>query len=442
MRAFMKHSFAGLLFFTCVAPLTAQATIAWTPGFAEALEVARKEKRPVFVAINMDRERANDEMAREVYKDATLVELSKHSVNLFCSQDSHGGTCTRVGGGLHCEDHQKAEIAVRERVLGIKAGDPVIAPQHLFLAPDGSVISSVAYRVTKAELEWMWVAAIKHVDANANVQPSARAKAPHELVVGDKPKGEPVEKPPAKDEVDAALKDLKKSKRGMRMPDPETLHLIARSPEPEAIQFAESALRAVPDSRKADMLTQIGRNSPKEWWQLVASYLDFRSADVRKAAIVALERFAEPKSLPALQAQITKETDPYLKGRLLRATAGVAPANKTVTADILKLFKADKEELVRAQACLAAAALEDKTTATTLESLGLQDKSAKVRASAAYAIAARRDKESLAAIAIAAKAETEEMTLTLFEVARTAVEKNGKLDAFREFFAQQIGDGK
>ena len=132
---------AFLLALPCLlGSLRSQSSIQWTPGFAEALETARKEKRPVFVAINMDRERANDEMVREVYKDPTLVELSKRSVNLFCSQDTHGGTCTRAGGGLTCEAHQKAEIAVRERVLGIAAGEAVIAPQHLFLAPDGSVI--------------------------------------------------------------------------------------------------------------------------------------------------------------------------------------------------------------------------------------------------------------------------------------------------------------
>ena len=432
---------AFLTFVMLSMPLCAQASISWTPGFAEALELARKDNRPVFVAINMDRERANDEMVREVYKDPTLVDLSKHSVNLFCSQDSHGGTCTRVAGSLHCEDHQKAEIAVRERILGIKAGEAVIAPQHLFLAPDGAVISSVAYRVTKAELEWMWVAAIKKVDANANVQATPRAKAPHELVVGEKLRGDATEKPPSKEDIDAALKELKKTKRGMKMPDHQTLQMLARSSEPEAIQFAENALRAVPDQRKVEILNQIGRNSPKEWWQLVATYIDFRTVEVRKAAIVALERFAEPKSLPTLQGQLTKETDGYLKGRLLRAMAAVAPTNKTVAGELLKYCKTDKDELVRAQACIAVAAVEDKAMATALVNLGLQDKSAKVRGGAAYAIATRRDKENLPALAIATKAETEETALALLEAARLAVEKNGKLDAFREFLRKDIGDG-
>jgi hypothetical protein len=434
------------------AGLVAQSGIAWTPSFPAALEKARAENKPIFVAINMDGERANDEMANDVYKDSALVELSKQTVNLFCSKDDHGAKCTRVAG-IGCEDHKKCEIAVRERILGKKEGEPVVAPQHLFLAPDGSVISSVAYRVTKAELEWMWVAAIKKLNPAATVQPTQRAKAPHELVVGDKPHAEIKEAPPTKEEVDAALKKLKKSGGrggGMRGGGKEggggwgaaleTMRLITRSPDPEALQWGETAMRGIPEDRKADFLEAIGRNSPKEWWEIVASHLESRSLEVRKAAAIALERLAEPKSLQALQGRVAKETDPYLKGRVLRAMAAVAPANKSVAAELQRIAKSEKDELVRAQAFIAAGALEDKAAAATLVNLGLQDKSVKGRGGAAYAVAVRRDKDLLPPLEFAAKAETEEKAVKLFDAAKQAVEKGAQLTPFKEFLKTEIGD--
>ena len=56
--------------------------IEWSPSYQEALELAAKEARVIFIAVNMDGERANDRMADQVYGDRTIVALSESSVNM------------------------------------------------------------------------------------------------------------------------------------------------------------------------------------------------------------------------------------------------------------------------------------------------------------------------------------------------------------------------
>ena len=97
------------------AGLVAQSAIAWTPSFPRAIEKARAENKPIFVAIYMDGERANDEMANDVYKESALLELSKQTVYLFCSKDDHGAKCTRVApgpGALRHRVHEQDESPV------------------------------------------------------------------------------------------------------------------------------------------------------------------------------------------------------------------------------------------------------------------------------------------------------------------------------------------
>ena len=65
--------------------------------------------------------------------------------------------------------------------------EPVAAPQHVFIAPDGTLFSSAVYRVTKGELEWMWIEAIKRVNPDVKLPLSSRARAPKAFVGGGKP---------------------------------------------------------------------------------------------------------------------------------------------------------------------------------------------------------------------------------------------------------------
>ncbi|MFQ5505615.1 MAG: hypothetical protein ACE5F1_12585 [Planctomycetota bacterium] len=96
-------------------------SIRWATDFKVAMDTAKKENRVVIAAMNMDGERANDEMVKKHYWDPQVVELSKHMINLFCSAEKHGKTCGRVPG-LTCAQHRMADIRVR---LDVLKADPV-----------------------------------------------------------------------------------------------------------------------------------------------------------------------------------------------------------------------------------------------------------------------------------------------------------------------------
>ncbi|MFT6111159.1 MAG: hypothetical protein ACJA2W_004089, partial [Planctomycetota bacterium] len=59
--------------------------IEWADTFDGALMTAVTEGRVVFIAVNMDGERANERMVKNVYGDKRIVALSERSVNLIAS---------------------------------------------------------------------------------------------------------------------------------------------------------------------------------------------------------------------------------------------------------------------------------------------------------------------------------------------------------------------
>ena len=142
-----------------VRPVAGAADIDWQPSYETALLRAADEDRVLFVAVNMDGERANDRTADKTYHDKTVVGLSEHTLNLVASLSEHAKpdrTCPRFGD-VTCADHRRVDIDVRENVLAPDDEGYVIAPQHVFLKPDGEVILSVPYEISAAELEWCFV---------------------------------------------------------------------------------------------------------------------------------------------------------------------------------------------------------------------------------------------------------------------------------------------
>ncbi|HEU4419522.1 MAG TPA: hypothetical protein VFT55_11330, partial [Planctomycetota bacterium] len=221
---------AGLAPSTC---LLAQSGIRWNPSFDDAVAAAKAENKVLVLAFNMAGERANDELVADHYKDPTLARLSLQTVNVFCSI----ATEARVPG-VTASQQQAAEQKARLQVLKIGPGEDVIAPQHVFLDPNGVVLSSVAYRVTKGELEWAWVDAIRKVDPKFEWTPSPGARAPGRLGFGAVERGRN-QTAPTKAQVAEALKELKKSRGGI-LRNLASFELVMRSDEPDAIAFVEA----------------------------------------------------------------------------------------------------------------------------------------------------------------------------------------------------------
>ncbi|HEX5053884.1 MAG TPA: HEAT repeat domain-containing protein [Planctomycetota bacterium] len=412
--------------------LAAQSGIHWTPSFDDALAAAKAEHKVVLIAFNMAGERANDELVADHYKDPTLARLSTHTINVFCSISTEA----RVPG-VTASQQQEAERRARLEVLKIGPGEDVIAPQHVFLDAGGAVLSSVAYRITKGELEWAWVDAIRKVDPGFEWQLSPAARAPARLGFGAVERGQN-EQPPSKADVQAALKDVKKS-RGAMLRNLKSVHLLMRSDEPEAIAFVQGTLKGIQGAPVAMSLDTIGLVSPKAYWATVADYLDDRDEDVRDSAARAIEHLAEPKALPATMKAWKLEKSERVRGHLLRALAASAPTNKEVVALIDKVLLQEPGADLRAQAVLALALIEDKAKVQAGLAQALRDKSSKVRATAAFALASRRDVEVADRLGEAASVEEEPDTKAWIEAAEKVV-RGGDASAFANFLERVLGE--
>lgn len=425
-------SIAGLVAFAASSSLLAQASIHWTPSFDDALAAAKAENKVLMLAFNMPGERANDELVADHYKDVTLARLSLHTVNVFCSVAAEA----RVPGVTPAQQ-QAAEQKARLQVLQIGPGEDVIAPQHVFLDQNGTVLSSVAYRVTKGELEWAWVDAIRKVDPKFEWQPSPGARAPGRLGFGAVERGQN-RTPPTKAQVADALKELKKSRGGM-LRNLGAVELLMRSDEPDAIAFIDATLKGIPGGFVANALETIGQISPKAYHAVVTPYLGDRNEDVRYAAAAAIEHLAEPKALAATMKQWKVEKVDRVRGRLLRALASSAPTDKETIAQIDKVLAKEPSADVRAHAVLALAMVEDKAKVHEGLALALRDKSAKVRATVAFALASRREADFGDKLDLAATNEDDPETKAWIEAAAKVV-RGGDASAFKNFLERVLGE--
>ena len=174
---------AGLMWLT---PAVA-GDIKWANSYEAAFNQAAAEARVVFVAVNMLGERANERMLADVYTDSKIQELSELSMNLVasnCWQENKASVC-KAFKPLSLEELRELDFQVRENILRPDDQGYVVAPQHVFLSPQGSVILSVPYEVTEHELEWCFVTAIQSVDPESDVRMSSKARAPKRLILGD-----------------------------------------------------------------------------------------------------------------------------------------------------------------------------------------------------------------------------------------------------------------
>jgi hypothetical protein len=400
---------------TLLSPAVAQ--IRWTPRFDEAMQVAKAESKVVLLAFNLAGERANDEMVADHYKDPVLGKLSQFTVNVFCSI----ATEPRVPGVTPAQQ-QSAEQQARLSVLKIGPGEDVIAPQHVFVGPDGAVLSAVPYRITKGELEWAWVDAIRKLDPKFQWELSTSARAPGRLSFGAVERGENG-KPPTKEQVVEALKEVRKSRLG-GMRNLTEIELLMKSDHPEAVGFVEATLNGLQATWLAPALDTMGMISPKVYHPVIGGYLSNRDESVRLAAAGALERLAEPKAYAALARQYKLEKADQVRGRLLRAMASCGPAQKETLTQIDKLMAKETNAELRAQALLALAQVDDK---------------AKVRSMAAFVIASRRDAEFALTLEEIAASEEDLGTKAWLEAAAKVV-RGGDGAAFKNFLQRELGE--
>ena len=385
---------------SCVLSFAAP-TIDWQPDVATALELAKAGSKPLFVAINMDGERANDEMVRVHYKNATIGKLCARTANLFASRFDHGSgnrPCPR-SGGITCAQHMEVEKEVRRLFLGGREGPEVIAPQHLFIGPENKMLLSVPYSITVEQLEWCLVTAIQKLDPEFPWTLSGAARPPRRLVMEGVAKvGELVPQvPPTREEITEILSQLKKV--GPRQAGPDTISLVGRlmaSDDKRAMDYIKSMLRTTFFSRGGSdrlerTLHTIGQHSSPSWWQVVEPFLADSRLPVRCEAAVALEQLAEPKSLGALLKQWNKEKESDARKELIRAIAGAGADSRKASSMVSEQARKAKNVDLKATALVASARLNDRQLVRDLALEALTSEEPRVRAAAAYVVAIRRE---------------------------------------------------
>lgn len=389
------------------------AGITWQGSLDAALADAKVKKGPVFIAVNMDGERANDEMVAVHYKDPRIATLAAKCASLFASVDDHSGdkSCKRCGGPVTCVEHRAVEKVVRAKYLKSLAGGGYVAPEHVFLDGDGKILLSVPYRITLGELEWCFVAAIKAVDPSFEWKLSDEARPPRRLVNGGvaEAEGEGTQKAPTKKEVDEILAELAKSKKFFDKLD--LVFRLLRSNDKRAIDFFEGLLANRLPNREdglLELLRAIGRVSPTEYAPLIVPFLEDDRPAVKSQSIVTLELLANPKALSPLTKAWKAEKEIVFKKDLIRAIASCGAKDSAAQKLVLSEIATNKEPLLRASAMLGAEHLLDKKgVSAAIDASLTQPQVAELRFAAGYVVAALRDPSKRATLEAAAGSETD-----------------------------------
>lgn len=354
----MRRALLATVVLTALPSAPAGPGIVWSADWSAAFEAAAAGRKVVFLAVNMDGEKANELLASKTYFDEDLVQLSGLTVNLAASRFSHaaaGKNCGRFPG-LTCADHQKTDIRAREQVLKAGLGGEVVAPQHVWMDAAGKVLLSVAYQVSAEELAWCFVTAIRRADPEAEVRMPPGAKAPRRLVVDGVAGGDDAVRPLTEEELEETLAALKKVLWG-----PERVELILRllaTDHPDAVDAIRDELKGsnlrggggrrdpggdlvgrLQELRRA-LVHSVGRISPPSFWRAVVEVLDDEDPLMRSEAAAALEQLAAPESLKEVKKAHAAEKDAQAGRDFLRALASAGRADSAARKKLLSELKA------------------------------------------------------------------------------------------------------
>jgi len=372
--------------------------VTWEPTYAAATERSKAEGRVLMVAVQLVDEIASERMMDDVYPDAIVAALSTRTVNLGTSNAYQVGDedFLEYFGAPSVEEARTTDVKVRGEILRPDEDGFVVAPQHVFLAPDGEVLLSVAYEISAAELEWCLVEAILAVDPEAGVEHTSRARAPRRLAkgtVGGSTSTPPPPSPPDAKELAELLRQVDDLEGPELMA---ALERIMTSPDRKALKEIEKRVRLASNRggggpNRRTLLRRIGELSPPAYWEIVGDELDRKEVAVRNEAAVALEQLGAADAESVLVKSIAREDEPSVRKNLARALGASGYDSARARRELVKVAKKDDDALVRVNAVLGIGQLTPHDEARAFLGEVLAEGDERERAAALVAMAWSRD---------------------------------------------------
>ena len=393
--------------------------------------------------------------------------LTRETHNAPASRSEHrrGMTDCERFGGIPCAAHRKIDIEMRER--GIVHPAPygrVIAPQHVWLAPDGRVLLSVPYFIEKNEMIWCFLRARQLLDAGPDAdldqvpmgEMPEGAAPPMRLIVGGSydPRGEilkPKRSPrrptglstgPAVPSRADTLTLLSELTSGERELDPASLEKLALTSEPEALSYVEKRLTKRSGREgsafRARAVRSIGSVGASAWWTVLAKLARDREDEIRNEVAVAFEQLAAPESAETVATSLKREKRPEVKKNWIRALGSVAGADEDARTTLLKYARSSRDAVLRANALIAMASLAPDDSIRDALVEGLEDAEPLVRQAAACALVRATVTDAVADLdeAIATEKDAEGRDLLLR--ARAALAKDAATGKAPKWLADAI----
>jgi len=350
---------AGLLVLLIFAPHVGDAAekdrqVFWEADWAKAFARAKAENKPVMLCINsLDTERANNRIAKGIYRDPEFVAASRKLVMIVASTIQHQqvGKCLRFGH-ITCKEHRDCEKALRvnhfEQFRMSVMSQEIVSPQHAWFAPDGGIIKRIEYETKpssdmKRTLLSNMETALKRVASGEKFAPETPADggAPdpnHPLTESDKKTLDRLKGAKSKDVIDNSLTKLLATQK-----------IAAQAAIVEVLNTAKNS------EKKCRILRALGTAGIIDAIPAISERLSDKDALVRSFAAVALERTAHPTAIEPLMKRAKRERDEMARKNMWRALGVCAgpEAHKKAAAALLKAIKADKQTMVRKHAALA-----------------------------------------------------------------------------------------
>lgn len=140
--------------------------IGWEGSVSVAFSRAERERRPVFLAMAMDDEPANDGIARLHFKNREIIELTRYTCPLLSTAFDHTpegdptGFDTRYGA-QPSSAFQAVEVWARDLIGG---GDVVNVPRHLFFDPYRRRMTDRTLWMSERDMRRMIVHSLRRVN--------------------------------------------------------------------------------------------------------------------------------------------------------------------------------------------------------------------------------------------------------------------------------------